>query len=78
MKTAISLPDTLYEAAEHLAARLGISSSELVRRAMEKFMRDYDEQCITESLNTLYAHESSALDQELVQLQSMSLPRDEW
>lgn len=78
MKTAISLPDPMFEAADALAARLGITRSELFRRAMERLLRDHDEEQITEALNRVYANESSTLDPVLAKMQTASLERDEW
>ena len=43
MKTAISLPDDLFQAVERLAKRLGVSRSELYRRAVRFFLRDHKE-----------------------------------
>lgn len=78
MKTAISLPDPLYEAADALAGRLGITRSELFRRALERLLSDYDDEQITDALNRVYAGESSALDPTLVRMQAASLSREEW
>jgi len=78
MKTAISLPDPLYEAADALAGRLGITRSELFRRALERLLSDYDDEQITDALNRVYASESSALDPTLVGMQAASLSREEW
>jgi metal-responsive CopG/Arc/MetJ family transcriptional regulator len=78
MKTAISLPDPLFQAAEQLATRLGVSRSELFRRAMEKMLRDHDDAQVTEALNRVYEREPSALEPGLATLQSRSLPREVW
>lgn len=40
MKTAISMPDDVYAAAERCAKRLGISRSELMTRALRRFLED--------------------------------------
>lgn len=78
MKTAISLPDPLFEAANALAARLGITRSELFQRAMERLLSDYGDEQITEQLNRIYAKESSAVDPALAMMQAASIPREEW
>jgi metal-responsive CopG/Arc/MetJ family transcriptional regulator len=78
MKTAISLPDPLFEEAERLAARLGVSRSELFRRAMEKLLRDYNDAQITEAINRVHEHEPSGLDPALAALQAATLPRETW
>ncbi|RIH78664.1 Antitoxin MazE6 [Calidithermus terrae] len=51
MKTAISLPDKTFEEAEKLARSLGISRSELYRRALESYLRQYGDEALTEALN---------------------------
>ena len=38
MKTAISIPDPVFEAADQLAARIGMSRSELYATAVAEFM----------------------------------------
>lgn len=78
MKTAISLPDPLFLAADELAARLGVSRSELFRRAMEKLLRDHDDEGITEALNGVYARESSAVPPSLARMQAASLSDEAW
>ena len=54
MKTAISLPDTLFEAAERLAGRLRLSRSELYQRALAEYLARHDEAIITEQLDRVY------------------------
>jgi metal-responsive CopG/Arc/MetJ family transcriptional regulator len=80
MKTAISIPDALFQAAERVARRLGVSRSELYRRALRTFLGDHREDGVTEKLNEIYdtAGESAGIDPVLAQLQASSLPRDEW
>lgn len=78
MKTAISLPDRLFEAAEELARRLGMSRSELYASALEKFVQTHHSAGVTERLNEIYRDEPSELDPIVAVLQSASLPRDEW
>jgi metal-responsive CopG/Arc/MetJ family transcriptional regulator len=54
MKTAISIPDNLFEAAEKLARRLGISRSELYQRAVARFLEQQGSDVVRESLNAVY------------------------
>ena len=78
MKTAVSIPDPVFKSAEKLAARLGVSRSQLYARALASLVEQHSEDVITAKLNEVYgsgANESS-LDKGLVQLQSRSLPRD--
>ncbi|MEJ7809457.1 MAG: hypothetical protein WKG32_03485 [Gemmatimonadaceae bacterium] len=82
MKTAISLPDGLFESAEALARRLGVSRSELYATALAQFVAHHDRAVVTERLNAVYAAASGeALDRDLASLhalQARSLPRDAW
>jgi len=80
MKTAVSIPDSLFDAAEDLAKRLGISRSELFQRAMRSFLREHRNDGITEALNSVYADrdERLGLDPVLEYLQGASISREEW
>jgi hypothetical protein len=77
MKTAISVPDSMFEAAEQLAYRLGLSRSELYAKAMEEFISAHKNQGVTEKLNEIYGQNSSSIDPELIQLQLASIPKEE-
>ncbi len=61
MKTAISIPDPLFDDAEALAHRLHISRSELYANALRAFVAQHDEAAKRRALDDLYAVESSAL-----------------
>ena len=78
MKTAISLPDPIFDEAEELAKRLGMSRSQLYATAVSQFVEAYREEAITAALNELYATEDSAVDPVLQQLQALALPYEEW
>jgi metal-responsive CopG/Arc/MetJ family transcriptional regulator len=78
MKTAISVPDSVFEAAEQLAHRLGLSRSELYAKAVEEFISAHKNQGVTEKLNEIYGQNSSSIDPELIQLQLASIPKEEW
>ena len=55
MKTAISLPDRLYDEAEKTAQSLGIPRSQLFAKALEEFIEHHKRENITERLNKVYA-----------------------
>jgi predicted transcriptional regulator len=80
MKTAISIPDSLFEAAERVAARLGISRSELYRRAVRQFLEAQGHDVIREKLDEVYGPdpEDGRLDPAIEYLQDLSLPEDDW
>jgi len=80
VKTAISLPDSLFEAAERLAKQLSISRSQLFQRALEAYLRDQEGEAITRALNELYGPggEDSHVDPVLLRMQIASLPPEDW
>ncbi len=78
MKTAVSIPDPLFEEADQLARREGVSRSQLYARALEKYLDSKRRASIRDNLNRVYSRESSALDPVLEKLQALSLPREEW
>ena len=54
MKTAISLPDSLFEVAEKTALYMGINRSKLFSMALEEFIERHNGQMITEKINEVY------------------------
>jgi metal-responsive CopG/Arc/MetJ family transcriptional regulator len=77
MKTAVSIPDRVFQSAEKLAARLGVSRSELYAKALASLVEKHREDLITTQLNEVYGPSSadSSLAREVVSLQSQSLSR---
>ena len=78
MKTAVSMPDSIFKATEELAKRLGISRSALFTRALTDFIEKHKNDRVTVVLNEIYSRESSLLDPVLHSMQSASLPDEEW
>ncbi|MEH1770826.1 CopG family ribbon-helix-helix protein [Nostoc sp.] len=78
MKTAISLPDSIFEEAEALARELGVSRSELYTKALKAYLRKHNRNQMLNQLNIVYSEESSELDPVLAKLQFMSLSREDW
>lgn len=78
MKTAISIPDRVFRSAEQLAARLGVSRSELYSKALAALVEKHRDNLTTSRLNEIYGpdRESSSLDPELALLQHRTLTRD--
>ena len=77
MKTAISLPDDLFESAEHLAARLGTTRSGLYARALSEFVARHRTDTITAQLNAVYDETESEIDPTVAEIQTRSIAR-EW
>jgi len=70
MKTAISIPDPIFQAAETMAHKLGIFRSELFSTAMAEYIKNNKYQDVTESLNKTYDLNDSLLDDDLSLMQS--------
>ncbi len=73
MKTAISIPDPLFEQAEIVAKELALSRSQLYAKAVEAFVSCRRQADVTEKLNVVYGEQPSAIDPVLMQLQISSL-----
>ncbi|NEO71695.1 hypothetical protein [Moorena sp. SIO3H5] len=78
MKTAISLPDSVFEEAEALAQQMGLSRSELYLKALKAYLKRYNRHQILHKLNEVYSKEYSELDSVMAKIQFMSLPDEEW
>lgn len=78
VKTAISIPDEVFEAAEALAERLGISRSELYATAVARYVAAMRSEGVTARLNEVYADEASSLDPALLRAQLETIGTEEW
>lgn len=78
MKTAISIPNELFESAERFAQRRGLTRSQLYATALRQYLQEHRSEAITEQLNAVYDAEPSALEPALAQAQTRSLPQDDW
>jgi antitoxin MazE6 len=76
MKVALSIPDELFESAETLTRRLGVSRSRLYATALAEFVAKNRGRKITERLNAVYGSEDSRLPPALRRLQRRSLTRE--
>lgn len=75
---AVSIPDDLFESAESLSKRLGVSRSRLYATALAEFLAKHRGRKITARLDALYASEDSRLDGTLRRMQKRSLGREPW
>ena len=64
MKTAISLPDDIFERSDRQAAELGISRSEFFARAAKRYLDELEGHSITAQINA--AIDAGAVDEALV------------
>ena len=79
MKTAISIPDAEFEAAEKVAKRLGMSRSQLYRNTIADFLARHADYRVTEKLSEVYAEgPASQLDTALQWMQAKSNSKERW
>ncbi len=78
MKIALSIPDELFDSAETLGKRLGVSRSRLYATALADFVAKHQSHKVTARLDAVYATEDSRLDPATRRLQARSLTRDSW
>ncbi|MGH7566907.1 MAG: ribbon-helix-helix protein, CopG family [Gemmatimonadota bacterium] len=78
MKTAISLPDEVFEQAEKLVQRLGVSRSELYRRALEEYLARHVSDRITLALDRLSEEIDTRPDAFVSEAGRRTLDRTEW
>ncbi len=76
MKTAVSIPDPIFEAADQLARRRKISRSELYAQALVELLAVDDATRVTERLDEVFAKNASDLDAGLARLQSSAIDED--
>ena len=77
MKTAISIPDNLFEAAERVARRMGISRSELYQRAVARFLEQQSGDAVRETLDNVYGKKSNRDLDRLVKAAGEHILKDE-
>jgi hypothetical protein len=79
-KTAISIPDSLFEEADRLAKTRGWLRSELYANAVTAYVNSERFSGIREKLDAVYGNneEDSAIDPFLADAQARSLPREKW
>jgi metal-responsive CopG/Arc/MetJ family transcriptional regulator len=78
MKTAISIPDDIFEAAEREAERLSMSRSELYATAVREFLKARSREDVTRRLNEVYSQESSDVDPVMNAMQFLALKHSPW
>ncbi len=78
MKVAISLPDTLFSAAEQMAEQLHVSRSQLYAQALAEYMDKRHEAAITQRLNAVYGAGQEGLDPALNKAQLGVLGDEAW
>ena len=78
MKTAISLPDAVFEEAERVARRLKKSRSELYREALAEYIARHDPDAVKEAMDRVADLVDTRLDAFAAAAAKRVLERDEW
>lgn len=78
MKTAISVPNDVFERIERYAKKKKMSRSQLFSKAAEEYLDKREKEDITASLNEVYSKEDSSVDPVLFKMAMLSLPKEEW
>jgi hypothetical protein len=78
MKTAISLPDEIFEDAEKLASRLKVSRSELYARALQDYVRQHAPDAVTEAYDRVCSEVEPQSDEFIRHAARATFKRVEW
>jgi len=71
MKTAVSIPDNLFNAAENTAKQLGLARSQLYAKAIREFIEHHNKDRITKKLNALYSRDEK--DEDTAEINEIGL-----
>jgi len=78
MKTAVSIPDDVFEQAERLAGRLQTSRSQLYTRALAEFVARHDDDRVEAAMNAVIAEVGTGVDDFTREAARRTLRRVEW
>lgn len=78
MKTAVSIPDEIFEDAERLAQRLKRSRSDLYSRALSEYVARHGPDEVTEEMNRAVAAVNEQSDAFVTTAAQRALKRAEW
>jgi hypothetical protein len=78
MKTAISLPDDIFEIAERLAAQRGISRSELYTTALRAYLEEHAGNDLRERIDAFCDRIDTSLPPDLARIARAGLKGTGW
>jgi metal-responsive CopG/Arc/MetJ family transcriptional regulator len=76
MKVAISIPDTVFDAAERLAKQRRMPRSQLFAEALQEYLVRHGTEAITAKLDQVYEVENSTLEKPLAAAQYASIAHE--
>jgi metal-responsive CopG/Arc/MetJ family transcriptional regulator len=78
MKTAISLPDDLFDEADAVAYRTGVSRSQLYATALAEYLAKFRAEDVTKQLNVVYGAAAPQPDPAFRAAARRIARRNEW
>ena len=78
MKTALSIPDSLFKAAEEFAAKEKVSRSQLYSRAMEQYLAVRKKEAMREQMREALLHIDQTPDPAWEEVRRQAFLRSEW
>ncbi len=78
MKTAVSIPDEVFEEAERLVSELQTSRSQLYSRALQEFVARHAPDRLTEAMNQVVDAVGTEIDEFTQRASRRVLERVEW
>jgi metal-responsive CopG/Arc/MetJ family transcriptional regulator len=78
MKTAVSIPDDVFQEAERLATDLQTSRSQLYSRALQEFVARHAPDRVTEAMNRVLDEVGTEVDEFTLRAARNVLRRVEW
>lgn len=78
MKTAVSIPDAIFERGESLARRLSKTRSQLYAEALDEYVARHDPDTVTERLNAVVDAAGGDADRFVEETSSSVLRQVEW
>ncbi|MCU0230660.1 MAG: ChpI protein [Acidobacteria bacterium] len=78
MKTAISIPDDLFQAAEDAARRRGMSRSRFFSEAVRLYLDRSGDADVTAQLDRVYLGFDGRVEPALLRAQARAIGREDW
>ena len=77
VKTAISIPDKLFQSADQYAKSYGVSRSNLYAQAVAQFLEKHSTKHVIKQLNKVYSNHPSKINETISSLQFSSIEKDD-
>lgn len=78
MKTAISVPQDVFQLSEKLAKKFKISRSAVFAMGIRKLAEEHDEEALIAQINKVCDEADTSLDPAIRQYQNRMLQREKW